>query len=187
VVQADRIADILELQPVDDGRVVGGDAQVGIEVDHALVDVLEDRRKLVRFAQGLEFLLAQLREIMTDADVALEAAIRPEYRRAGYLDRSRHTPGVDQRREEIAVGTMVGEVVEMGTPGRCVVVGADQFRAQLSDDGRDRHTEQFGEAFGQKGDAQLRIHFPPPVGGGAGEQRELVNHPNSALVVGPSK
>ena len=56
--EADRIADIFELQPGDDRVVEGGDAQIGIEVDHALVDVLEDRRELVCFAQGLEFLLA---------------------------------------------------------------------------------------------------------------------------------
>ena len=91
VMEADRITDVLEMQPVENRVVVGGNAQVGIEVDHALIDVVEDRRKLVRFAQGLALFLAQLREVMTDADIALEAAIRPEYRRAGYLDRSRHT------------------------------------------------------------------------------------------------
>ena len=68
--------------------VVGGDTQVGIEVDHPLVDVLQDRRELVRLPQGLELPLAQHREVVADADIALERAVRTEYGRAGYLDRA---------------------------------------------------------------------------------------------------
>ena len=163
-----------DLQPFGEAAVVGHDPEIAVQQHHALFDVLEDRLHV----RGLA---AQLGQVVSDPDIALERPVGGETRRTAHLDRPRGAARIGERHLEIAIRPMVGEIVEMGSPRRIVVVGGHDLGAEPAERAGRRQAEDFDEALRQEGEPEFRIHLPPPVGGNPSQEGELVGHADSLV------
>ena len=162
------------LEPFGQAAIVGHDPELAVEQDDALFDVLQDRLQVGGLLGDFFLPAAQLGQVVPDPDIARERAVGGEQGRTAEAHRPRHAARIDERRLEIAILPVVGEILEMGVPGRIVVVGAAEFGAALAYRDRRRHAEDLREALRQEGEPQVGVHFPPPVGGDASQERELV-------------
>lgn len=156
---------LVQLEEVPQALIIDDDPHIAVEQHDTLFDILEDGLQIRGMSRGFPLAAAEVRKVVTDADIAREDALVREQGRAADPERPHDPLRIHERGFELPKGPTMGEIIEMGAPARTFRVGPLELHAALADDRRGRDAEDARELLRHEREAQLGVHLPPPVGG----------------------